>query len=77
MTLYDLFLGVLFWSAVLVGVVVAAGVSFGVPIALILFAVRNFKEGRRGRAILLLLAAAACLSIVALYFLLPELVGER
>ena len=77
MTLYDVVLGVLFWSAVVLGVLVLSGVSFGIPIALVLFAVRYFKEKRHARAVALLFAAAGWLSMVALYFRLPGLLGER
>ena len=71
MTLYDVVLGVLFWSVVVLGVFVASVISFGVPIALVVFAVRYFKEKRHARAVALLFAAVVWLSMVALYFLLP------
>jgi hypothetical protein len=71
MTLYDVVLGVLFWLAVLLGALLGSGIALGVPIALILFATRYFKEKRRVRAMALLFAAAVWLSMIALYFLLP------
>jgi hypothetical protein len=71
MTLHDLVLGVLFWATVLLCALLGLAISLGVPIALVLYAVRYFKEKRPARAVALLLAAALWLSLVALYFLLP------
>jgi hypothetical protein len=71
MSLYDVILAVLFWGTVLVTTLGLAIVSFGVPIAMLIFAVRYYKEKRRGRALALLLAAALWLTPVALYFLMP------
>ncbi|MGB5703987.1 MAG: hypothetical protein WBM48_14290, partial [Polyangiales bacterium] len=77
MTLYDFVGAALFWSAVLLAALVVSGVSLGVPIALVLFAIRYFKEKRHARAVALLLAAVAWLSMLAFYFLLlPGLLPE-